>query len=52
MVIHVKLKVKPLNNNIAKEYVILVSDGAHSPEPLLVVNGNTARELGFNAMLS
>jgi len=47
MVVHVKLKVKPMGSNIVREYVVLVNGGAHSPEPVLVVDENIARELGF-----
>mgnify|MGYP000002777486 CR=1 FL=1 len=47
MVVHVKLKVKPMGSNIVRAYIVLVNGGAHSPEPVLVVDENIARELGF-----
>ncbi len=47
MVVYVKLRVKPLGKDIVKEYVVLVNGGAHSPEPVLVVDEVIAEELGF-----
>lgn len=48
MVVHVKLRVRPLSQgNVIKEYVVLVNGGAHSPEPTLVIDENIARELGL-----
>ncbi len=49
MVVHVKLRVRPIGKNIIREYVVLVNGGAHSPEPVLVVDENIARELGFTS---
>ena len=45
MVVHVKLRVKA--GNTAREYVVLANGGASSPEPVLVVDENIARELGY-----
>jgi len=45
MVVHVRLRVK--SKRSSKELVVLVNGGAHSPEPVLVVDENIARELGY-----
>lgn len=47
MVVHVKLRVKSRGCESVKELVVLVNGGAHSPEPVLVVDETTARELGY-----
>lgn len=46
MVVHVKLRVRAESGN-TKELVVLANGGAHSPEPVLVVDEATARELGY-----
>ncbi len=48
MVVHVRLKVRS-EKDIAKELVVLANGGAHSPEPVLVVDENIARELGYES---
>jgi len=45
VVVHVKLRVKA--GNTVREYVVLANGGASSPEPVLVVDENIARELGY-----
>ncbi|MEM0093977.1 MAG: hypothetical protein QXT33_06860 [Thermofilum sp.] len=44
MVVYVKLRVRGREE---RELVVLVNGGAHSPEPVLVVDEITARELGY-----
>lgn len=46
MVVYVRLKVRGRGE---RELVALVNGGAHSPEPVLVVDEITARELGYVA---
>lgn len=46
MVVYVKLRVKGRGE---RELVVLVNGGAHSPEPVLVVDEITAREMGYVA---
>ncbi len=46
MVVHVRLRVRSRKGKV-KELVVLVNGGAHSPEPVLVVDEETARELGY-----
>ncbi|MEM1538427.1 MAG: hypothetical protein QXK12_06295 [Candidatus Nezhaarchaeales archaeon] len=46
MVVHVGLKVKS-RKGFMKDLVTLVNGGAHSPEPVLVVDEEVARELGY-----
>ena len=48
MVVHVKLRVKTVRGGRARELVTLANGGAHSPEPVLVVDEATARELGVS----
>jgi len=43
VVVHVRLRVK--SKRKVKELIVLVNGGAHSPEPVLVVDENIAREL-------
>ena len=47
MVVHVRLRVEPRSGEPAREIVVLVNAGAHSPEPVLVVDEVTARDLGY-----
>lgn len=49
MVVHVKLRIKPISNSLSRDIVALVNGGAHSPRPTLVVDENLARELGFTS---
>ncbi len=44
MVVYVRLKVRGRGE---RELVALVNGGAHSPEPVLVVDEITAREMGY-----
>jgi len=48
MVVHVRLKVKS-NRGSLKDLIVLVNGGAHSPEPVLVVDEKLARELGYES---
>ncbi len=48
MVVHVKLRVKP-RGGAPKELMVLVNGGAHSPEPVLVVDEGIAREFGYTS---
>ena len=47
MVVHVKLRVRSKRSSSAEEVVALVNGGAHSPEPVLVVDEIIARKLGY-----
>lgn len=47
MVVHVKLRVRSKRSSSTEEVVALVNGGAHSPEPVLVVDEITARRLGY-----
>ena len=46
MVVHVRLRVKAVSGAV-KELVVLVNGGAHSPEPVLVIDDGLADELGL-----
>lgn len=46
MVVHVKLRVKS-KRGCSEELVVLANGGAHSPEPVLVVDEEVARRLGY-----
>lgn len=45
MVVYVKIRVK--SRSTVGEYVVLANGGASSPDPVLVVDENIARELGY-----
>ena len=46
MVVYVKLRVKS-RTNVTKDLVALVGGGAHSPRPVLVVDEDVGKELGY-----
>jgi len=46
VVVHVRLRVRVASGAV-KELVVLVNGGAHSPEPVLVIDEVTAEELGL-----
>jgi len=48
MVVYVRLRVKSAIG-ISKELVVLVNGGAHSERPVIVVDENIGRELGFSS---
>lgn len=47
MVVHVEIKVHSKLNNSVEKLTVLVNGGAHSPKPVLVVDENIAKKLGF-----
>ncbi len=49
MVVHVRLRVRPRGGRTSMDIVVLVNGGAHSSEPVLVVDEITARDLGFTS---
>jgi len=46
VVVHVRLRARAASGAV-KELVVLASGGAHSPEPVLVIDEVTAEELGL-----
>lgn len=46
MVVRVRLKVRSKKGRV-EDLLVLVNGGAHSPEPVLVVDEDVARELGY-----
>ena len=48
MVVYVRLRVKS-TIGISKELIVLVNGGAHSESPVIVVDENIGRELGFSS---
>jgi len=47
VVVHVKLRIKSKISGLNRDVVVLVNGGAHSPEPVIVVDEVLARDLGY-----